>query len=152
LLAVTAIVLEWGGDEDVAIAALLHDAVEDQGGIPTADLIRGRFGDSVADIVLACSDSTNTDAERKAPWEERKLRHLATLSGAGREVALVTAADKPRRAWIPYGGLQPQIYHEAELITEAEAERLMWDLSRVTTPDILQCAQRRNRRREPHVR
>jgi (p)ppGpp synthase/HD superfamily hydrolase len=94
LLAVAATVLEWGGDEDTAIAALLHDAVEDQGGTPTADLIRARFGDRVCDIVLACTDSGSADPEKKAPWEERKQHHIAKLRSADRNVALVTAADK----------------------------------------------------------
>ncbi len=94
LLAVAATVLEWGGDEDTAIAALLHDAVEDQGGLETAELIRARFGDRVADIVLACTDSTSADPANKPSWEERKQHHIETLRTAGREVALVTAADK----------------------------------------------------------
>src|ERR1039457_745666 len=63
LLAVAATVLEYGGSEDMAIAALLHDAVEDQGGEPRLSDIRNRFGDRVADIVRACSDSVvNTSA------------------------------------------------------------------------------------------
>ena len=94
LLAVAAMVLEWGGDEDTAIAALLHDAVEDQGGMETARLIRTRFGDRVANIVLACTDSTSADPAAKKPWEERKVEHLARLRSADRDVALVTAADK----------------------------------------------------------
>jgi len=94
LMAVCATVLEWGGDEDAAIAALLHDAVEDQGGLETLAVIRDRFGDRVANIVAACSDSTSTDSTQKAPWCERKQRHVAHLHGADRDVALVTAADK----------------------------------------------------------
>lgn len=94
LLAVAATVLEWGGDEDVAIAALLHDAVEDQGGMATEAAIRARFGDRVADIVLACTDSVSADPAAKAPWEERKRHHIEKLRSAGPEVALVTAADK----------------------------------------------------------
>src|ERR1035437_5075093 len=57
LLAVAATVLEYGGSEDMGIAALLHDAVEDQGGEPRLSDIRNRFGDRVADIVRSCSDS-----------------------------------------------------------------------------------------------
>jgi (p)ppGpp synthase/HD superfamily hydrolase len=71
LLAVAAIALEHGADEDEAIAALLHDAVEDQGGEPTLEAIRQRFGDGVADIVLGCSDTT---VKPKPPWLERKQR------------------------------------------------------------------------------
>jgi (p)ppGpp synthase/HD superfamily hydrolase len=94
LMAVCATVLEWGGDEDTAIAALLHDAVEDQGGLETLETIRTRFGDRVAGIVAACSDSTSADSTRKAPWLERKQRHIDHLRDAGRDVALVIAADK----------------------------------------------------------
>jgi (p)ppGpp synthase/HD superfamily hydrolase len=94
LMAVTATVLEWGGDEDTAIAALLHDAVEDQGGERTALEIRRRFGDRVADLVLHCTDSLTEDPEQKLPWLERKTAYLARLPGAGAEVALITAADK----------------------------------------------------------
>ena len=94
LLAVCAIVLEWGGDEDTAIAALLHDAVEDQGGFATLAAIRGRFGLRVAEIVAACSDSATADPGLRAPWEERKTAHVRALAGATAEVALVTAADK----------------------------------------------------------
>jgi (p)ppGpp synthase/HD superfamily hydrolase len=94
LLAVAATVLEWGGDEDVAIAALLHDAVEDQGGVPTAELIRVRFGDRVADLVLACTDSLADDPALKVPWRERKAAYLAKLEAAAPDVALIAAADK----------------------------------------------------------
>lgn len=94
LMAVCATVLEWGGEEDVAIAALLHDAVEDQGGLATLVVIRERFGDRVAEVVAACSDSVTADAAAKAPWLERKQAHLDKLAKAGREVAMVVAADK----------------------------------------------------------
>ncbi|WP_411289207.1 HD domain-containing protein [Phenylobacterium sp.] len=94
LLAVTATVLEWGGDEDTAIAALLHDAVEDQGGEATAQAIRTRFGDRVADLVLHCTDSTAPNPGEKLPWLERKTAYLARLGSAGPQAALITAADK----------------------------------------------------------
>jgi (p)ppGpp synthase/HD superfamily hydrolase len=94
LLAVCSIVLEWGGDEDTAIAALLHDAVEDQGGEPTLLEIRQRFGARAADIVLACSDSVTADKSNKAPWRERKLSQVKKLRECLPETALVTAADK----------------------------------------------------------
>jgi len=76
LLAVAATVLEYGGDEDLAIAALLHDSVEDQGGKARLDDVRNRFGEGVARIVEACSDSLADmgKGERKADWRgERKL-------------------------------------------------------------------------------
>jgi GTP pyrophosphokinase len=95
LLSVAALVLESGGDEDEAIAALLHDAVEDQGGAPVADEIRRRFGDRVADIVLGCSD---TDVQPKPPWRPRKEAHLARLQTASASVLLVVSADKLHNA------------------------------------------------------
>jgi (p)ppGpp synthase/HD superfamily hydrolase len=94
LMAVCATVLEWGGGEDVAIAALLHDAVEDQGGLKTLNEIIDKFGSAVGEIVAACSDSVASDASQKAPWLERKQKHLEHLRSVDRAVALVTAADK----------------------------------------------------------
>jgi (p)ppGpp synthase/HD superfamily hydrolase len=94
LLAVCATVLEWGGDEDTAIAALLHDAVEDQGGLKALAEIEARYGAKVARIVSACTDSVSADPTAKASWEERKREHIAHLASAPPEVALVTAADK----------------------------------------------------------
>jgi GTP pyrophosphokinase len=95
LLSVAALVLEHGGDEDQAIAGLLHDAVEDQGGRPTLERIRGLFGDRVAAIVEGCSDA---DAIPKPPWLERKQRYLAHLAAAPPEVLLVSSADKLHNA------------------------------------------------------
>lgn len=92
LLIVSGNVLEAGGSEDQAIAALLHDAAEDQGGEARLADIRSRFGSVVADIVAACSDSL-VEGE-KAPWLERKEHHIAQLRSAGAEVHLVIAADK----------------------------------------------------------
>ena len=98
LLAVSGSVLEAGGDEDQAIAGLLHDVVEDQGGLPRADDVRARFGDRVADIVLGCSDSTTDDRKDKLPYAERKASHIAHLREASDDVLLVTAADKLHNA------------------------------------------------------
>ena len=98
LLAVSGSVLEAGGDEDQAIAGLLHDVVEDQGGLPRADDVRARFGDRVADIVLGCSDSTTEDRKDKLPYAERKAAHIAHLRDASDDVLLVTAADKLHNA------------------------------------------------------
>ena len=92
-LAVSAMVLEWGGDEDTAIAALLHDAVEDSGGVPTAELIRWSFGDRVADIVLTSSGSVEP-AGADQPWHDRKNAAIAMMGKAPKEVALVVACDK----------------------------------------------------------
>ncbi|HZZ73284.1 MAG TPA: HD domain-containing protein [Pirellulales bacterium] len=91
LLAVAALVLEYGGNEDEAIAALLHDAVEDQGGAATGEAIRGRFGEDVYQMVAGCSD---TEIVPKPPWRERKEQHLAHLASASESVRHVVAADK----------------------------------------------------------
>lgn len=91
LLAVAAIVIENGGSEDQAIAALLHDAVEDQGGQPTLEKIRESFGSKVADIVQGCTDA---DVIPKPPWKERKTAYIAHIRTAPAEVRLVSAADK----------------------------------------------------------
>jgi (p)ppGpp synthase/HD superfamily hydrolase len=91
LLAVAAIVLEHGGDEEDAIAALLHDAPEDQGGRPTLERIRRLQGERVAAIVEACCDTLESP---KPPWRTRKEPYVARLMGAPRSVRLVAAADK----------------------------------------------------------
>jgi (p)ppGpp synthase/HD superfamily hydrolase len=91
LLGVTAIALEHGADEDEAIAALLHDAVEDQGGQATAEEIRRRFGERVIAIVLGCTDA---DTIPKPPWRERKERYIAHLDSGNPSIFLVSAADK----------------------------------------------------------
>ncbi len=91
LMSVAALVLEDGGDEDEAIAALLHDAVEDQGGAATRELIRSQFGDRVVAIVDGCTES---DQQPKPPWRERKEAHLVKLVGASTSVCRITLADK----------------------------------------------------------
>jgi len=91
LIRVAGIALEHGADGDEAIAALLHDAVEDQGGEATREAIRRQFGPRVAEIVQGCSD---TDQAPKPPWRERKEAYLARLAHASASVRLVSAADK----------------------------------------------------------
>jgi (p)ppGpp synthase/HD superfamily hydrolase len=91
LMGVASLVLEAGGDEDTAIAALLHDAVEDQGGLATLETIRCSFGDRVADIVDICSDTYELP---KPPWRERKEKYLAKLRIASADARLVSVADK----------------------------------------------------------
>ena len=100
LLAVAATVLEYDGSEDVAIAALLHDAVEDQGGEPRLADIRNRFGERVAEIVRACSDSVaDTSAgQQKEAWHLRKTRYVAHLGAADQDTLLVSLADKIHNA------------------------------------------------------
>ena len=91
LLRVAGIALGHGADEDEAIAALLHDAVEDQGGERTREEIRRLFGDRVVQIVDGCTD---TDQSPKPPWRQRKEAYLARLKDASASVRLVSAADK----------------------------------------------------------
>jgi (p)ppGpp synthase/HD superfamily hydrolase len=94
LMSVSALVLESGGDEDQAIAGLLHDAVEDQGGLTTARLIAERFGERVAGIVLACTDATPEPGEAKAPWRDRKTAYIGHLADVQDEALVVIASDK----------------------------------------------------------
>jgi len=98
LMAVCSLVLDAGGDEDQAIAALLHDAVEDQGGLTTLATIRQLFGDRVADAVEACSDSTVSDPAQKPEWRNRKENYLAHLRNANADALIVGAADKLHNA------------------------------------------------------
>ena len=91
LMAVTALVLEDGGGEDEAIAALLHDAVEDQGGRPRLGEIRRRFGDAVAHLVEGCTDSFTIP---KAPWLERKRAYVEHARHLDAATLRVSAADK----------------------------------------------------------
>jgi len=93
LLATASLVLENGGDEEEAVAALLHDAVEDQGGRPRLEDIRKRFGGQVAEIVDGCTDS-GTWANPLPEWRERKESYVRHLREASRSVRLVAAADK----------------------------------------------------------
>lgn len=98
LLAVAATVLEYGGDEDMAIAALLHDAAEDQGGARRLDDIRNRFGERVAGIVRGCSDSLVDSGQAKEDWRLRKDGYLHHLETADKDALLVSLADKVHNA------------------------------------------------------
>jgi (p)ppGpp synthase/HD superfamily hydrolase len=91
LIGVASLVLEAGGDEDLAIAALLHDVVEDCGGAPMLRAVRRRFGARVAKIVDGCTDA---DTYPKPPWLERKQKYIARLKSEGADTHLVSAADK----------------------------------------------------------
>jgi (p)ppGpp synthase/HD superfamily hydrolase len=106
LLGVASLVLTHGGDEDEAIAALLHDAVEDQGGKPRLRDIRRKFGARVAQIVEECSDA---DTDPKPPWLERKQKYLRHLRHADSSVRLVSAADK--------------LYNAAEILSDFRRHR-----------------------------
>jgi len=91
LMGVASLVLEFGGDEDLAIAALLHDVVEDCGGAPMLKEVRRGFGSRVAKIVDGCTDS---DTDPKPPWRERKETYIQHLKRADADTRLVSAADK----------------------------------------------------------
>ena len=91
LMGVASLTLEAGGDEDLAIAALLHDVVEDCGGAPMLKQVRRRFGSRVARVVDGCTDA---DTYPKPPWRERKEKYLRHLQKADGDTRLVSAADK----------------------------------------------------------
>ena len=95
LMAVCALVLEQGGDEDQAIAALLHDAVEDQGGKRTLEEIRRRFGERVGRLVESCTDA---DTLPRPPWRRRKEKYIEHLQAAPPEVFIIVLADKLHNA------------------------------------------------------
>ncbi len=91
LMGVASLVLEAGGDEDLAIAALLHDVVEDCGGKPMLKEVERRFGKSVARIVDGCTDAYG---DPKPPWKQRKDDYIARLKNEDADTRLVSAADK----------------------------------------------------------
>jgi (p)ppGpp synthase/HD superfamily hydrolase len=91
LLGVASLVIQYGGGEDTVIAALLHDAVEDQGGLPRLGEIRRMFGPRVARIVEGCTDTQETP---KLPWRTRKEAYIERVRHESAEVRLVSAADK----------------------------------------------------------
>jgi (p)ppGpp synthase/HD superfamily hydrolase len=124
LLAVAALVLEHGGDEDEAIAALLHDAVEDQGGLETRAQIARQFGERVTKIVDGCTDAVVIP---KPPWEPRKQAYLEHLRLAERSVLLVAAADKlhnARSIRADHAVLGPAVWQRFS----APRERTLWYL------------------------
>lgn len=94
LMSVAALACEYGGTEDQTIAALLHDAVEDQGGEPTAQRILSGFGPDVHRMVMALSDSVASNPAQKLPWKARKESYLEHLKSSPPDVRLVSAADK----------------------------------------------------------
>jgi (p)ppGpp synthase/HD superfamily hydrolase len=146
LLAVAALVFEAGGDGDEVIAALLHDAVEDQGGLETLLEIRRRFGERVAMIVEGCSDSYSTP---KPSWLERKASYLIHLRSAPPEVRRVSLADKLHNArtilsdleehgdatWSRFnGGRQGSLwYYQSllEIFQESEAGYMLREFTRI---------------------
>ena len=112
LLSVASLVIEFGGSEDQAIAGLLHDLIEDCGATHEP-IIRAQFGDTVADIVLACTDGTaegkgehSTPEAKKADWLRRKQDYLAHLAQAPDDVLLVSGCDKLHNARAIVGDLE----------------------------------------------
>ncbi len=149
LMAVAAIVLEHQGSETEAIAALLHDAVEDQGGAPRLLEIRERFGAGVAEIVAGCTDSWSTP---QLAWADRKQNYLRRLPGASAGTLLVSVADKLHNArtiladyrelgaalWLRFShGKQGILWYYRALVTAYRAAgappRLVNELDRVMT-------------------
>jgi len=124
LLAVASIVLEDGGDETQVVAALLHDAAEDQGGEARLADIRARFGPDVAAIVAASSDSLEADPAQKAPWRARKVGYLERLRSERDEPILrVALADK--------------LHNARCVVTDASADRGAWDRFNAGPEDTL---------------
>jgi len=148
LLTVASVVLEYGGNEDEAIAALLHDAVEDQGGPATREIIRQKFGENVAAIVDGCTDS---DITPKPPWQARKEEYINHVATASASVRLVSAADKLHNAWSIlkdyriygeevwqkfHGGKEGTLWYYRSLVTafrQVESDPLVDELDRVVT-------------------
>lgn len=128
LLGVCSIVLEAGGTETEAIAALLHDAPEDAGGKPILDAIKANFGIEVATIVEECSDALPAKGEKKAPWLERKRAYIKHLSGVGASTMLVSAADKLhnlRAIYSDFGQIGDKIW-ERFSAPEPKREHTLW--------------------------
>jgi (p)ppGpp synthase/HD superfamily hydrolase len=97
LMSVSALVMEFGGDEDQAIAGMLHDSLEDCGA-EHEKIIRTNYGDRVADIVRACTDGVPDASGRKSDWRQRKERYIEHLRGTGEAGLLVSACDKLHNA------------------------------------------------------
>ena len=144
LLGVSSLVLEAGGDEELAIAGLLHDVAEDQGGKPRLNDVRDRFGKRVADIVEACSDSLSEDPTKKAPYEQRKRDHIEHLRDASDDALLVTAADKLHNARAIHADL---LVHGPDTFKRfnGTAEQILWYYKGIL--DVLE-----DRKASPHLR
>ena len=146
LLGVASLVLEYGGNEDEAIAALLHDAIEDQGGAKTRGKIRCRFGENVTAIVDGCTESVHP----LTPWRARKEAYISNITTASGSVRLVAAADKiynlrsltkdyrvlGEQIWQSFhGGKEGTLwYYQAlvEAFSQAEITPIVEELIRVT--------------------
>lgn len=122
LMGVASIVLDDGGTEDEAIAALLHDAAEDHGGRATVDVIRSTFGDAVARIVEDCTDSWETP---KRPWMERKLFYMDHARRLPPPSLRVSAADKVHNTYAILRDLR-NIGEEVWQRFNASPDDVMW--------------------------
>ena len=153
LLGVTSLVIEHGGDEEQAMAAVLHDAIEDCGA-EQAGIISARFGARVAAIVQGCTDA---DTIPKPPWQARKEAYIAHLEDASQDVLLVSASDKLHNARAILTDLQthgPVVFERFksgqdktiwyyEALAKVFSRRLPGALSRdldVTVQQIKQCS------------
>jgi HD domain len=123
LLAVSSLVMELGGDEHQAIAALLHDAAEDHGGEEMLATIGERFGTRVRDTVAACSDSLEPEGVEKADWRMRKERYLAALETKDEDALLASIADKIHNA----RAIATDYKHQGEKFWERFAPRTRED-------------------------
>ncbi len=121
LYAVAAIAMEHGADEDQTVAALLHDVIEDTDA--TFDQVRERFGEKVARIVLACSD---TDEDPKPPWRDRKERYIAHLAEMDADGLIVTMADKLHNARSIEWDLRVHGLGMFERFTTTDPEQQLW--------------------------
>lgn len=128
LLAAASLVIEHGGGEDQAIAALLHDAIEDQGGLKTRDEILRRFGPRVTEIVEGCTDS---HADPKPEWKDRKESYIAVIGRKSASIRLVSAADKLHNARCilsDYRALGDEVWQRFQ----ADKEETLWYYREVT--------------------
>ena len=126
LLGVSSLVVEAGGTQDQAIAGLLHDAVEDAGGLPRYHDIKARFGDDVARIVLGCSDSSDEAWKAKVPYWERKTAYLKHLAAQPADVVLVSVADKVHNARAIVTDLEAKGLGELEKFNSTTEEMLTY--------------------------
>ena len=135
LLGVCSLVLDMEGSEDEAIAALLHDVIEDGGGVEAEVVIRAEFGEDVARIVRACSD---TDEDPKPPWRPRKVEYIDAIAHKQPDELRVSLADKLHNArailldyrtegdalWTRFSaGRDEQLWYYRALVSGFEARR-----------------------------
>jgi (p)ppGpp synthase/HD superfamily hydrolase len=135
VMAVCSLALEHGADEDVAIAALLHDTIEDsEDGAATQRRIGQDFGPRVAAIVTACSDTIAVPGEPKPPWKERKERYLHHLAeDADQDALLVSACDKVHNAGSILTDLRAEGDQVWERFTVPDPHEQLWYYSSVTS-------------------